>query len=415
MRHIYTSVDIGTDTIKVVVCELYHNRINLLATSSSKSKGIKKGLITDVKEASTSLKTAVEEVEVKLGIKIREVITSIPSYFAEFSVIKGEIDINSEDNLIDGRDISRVLESSMEGKIDEKHEMVAIMPIDFVLDSGEVVKDPKGYKSKKLQSRAVLATTPVKNIYSVVTLLEKNGLEVIELSLNGIGDMYALKNKDLENKVGTIINIGSETTTVSIYNKGIMVKNSIIGLGGKAIDNDISYMYKTSMIEAKKIKEKFALAHKKYASVNDLYDLVSEDGQIIKLNQYEVSDVVMARLEEVLTLAKKEINNLTNKKIEYIIITGGSSNMAHLEYLLDDIFGDNAKIARINLMGVRNNKYSVALGNIVYYVSKQKLKGKYDSMISEEDENNLSSVKKNLINISNESMLGKVVDYFFGE
>ena len=74
--------------------------------------------------------------------------------------------------------------------------------------------------------------------------------------------------------------------------------------------------------------------------------------------------------------------------------------MAHLEYLLDDIFGDNAKIARINLMGVRNNKYSVALGNIVYYVSKQKLKGKYDSMISEEDENNLSSVKKNLINIS---------------
>lgn len=415
MRHIYTSVDIGTDTIKVVVCELYHNRINLLATSSSKSKGIKKGLITDVKEASTSLKTAVEEVEVKLGIKIREVITSIPSYFAEFSVIKGEIDINSEDYLIDGRDISRVLESSMEGKIDEKHEMVAIMPIDFVLDSGEVVKDPKGYKSKKLQSRAVLATTPVKNIYSVVTLLEKNGLEVIELSLNGIGDMYALKNKDLENKVGTIINIGSETTTVSIYNKGIMVKNSIIGLGGKAIDNDISYMYKTSMIEAKKIKEKFALAHKKYASVNDLYDLVSEDGQIIKLNQYEVSDVVMARLEEILTLAKKEINNLTNKKIEYIIITGGSSNMAHLEYLLDDIFGDNAKIARINLMGVRNNKYSVALGNIVYYVSKQKLKGKYDSMISEDDENNLSSVKKNLINISNESMLGKVVDYFFGE
>lgn len=42
MRHIYTSVDIGSDTIKIVVCELYHGRYNLLATTSTKSSGIKK-------------------------------------------------------------------------------------------------------------------------------------------------------------------------------------------------------------------------------------------------------------------------------------------------------------------------------------------------------------------------------------
>ena len=45
MRHIYTSVDIGSDTIKIVVCELFNKKLNLLAASSIKSKGIKKGLI----------------------------------------------------------------------------------------------------------------------------------------------------------------------------------------------------------------------------------------------------------------------------------------------------------------------------------------------------------------------------------
>ena len=51
MKHIYTSIDIGSDTIKIVVCELYQNKLNLLAASSFKSKGIKKGLITDVELA----------------------------------------------------------------------------------------------------------------------------------------------------------------------------------------------------------------------------------------------------------------------------------------------------------------------------------------------------------------------------
>lgn len=42
MKHIYTSVDIGSDSIKIVVCELFKNKLNLLAASSFKSKGIKK-------------------------------------------------------------------------------------------------------------------------------------------------------------------------------------------------------------------------------------------------------------------------------------------------------------------------------------------------------------------------------------
>ena len=48
MKHIFSSIDIGSDTIKLVVCELYNNKLHLLAASSVKSKGIKKGLITNV-------------------------------------------------------------------------------------------------------------------------------------------------------------------------------------------------------------------------------------------------------------------------------------------------------------------------------------------------------------------------------
>ena len=39
-----------------------------------------------------------------------------------------------------------------------------------------------------------------------------------------------------------------------------------------------------------------------------------KDGETIKISQYEVSEVVMARIEEILVLARKEINTLGSGK-----------------------------------------------------------------------------------------------------
>ncbi|MBR1376784.1 MAG: cell division protein FtsA [Bacilli bacterium] len=412
MRNIYTSIDIGTDTIKIIVCELFHGKINLLASSSIKSRGIKKGLVSDVDEAAVSLKLAIEEIETKLGITIHDVITTIPSYSSMFTLIKGEVNIENEDGIITGDDVVRVLQQGM--NIEEVNmEMVTIMPISFILDGREHVKDPKGKVAKTLESRSILVTTPSRNIYSIMKLLDKCGLEAIDISIGGICDMFTLRNREIDDKVGVIINMGSDTTTISLYNKGIIIKDKLLEIGGKSIDNDIAYIYKTSMIEAKKLKEKFAIASVKHASVSDIYDLIAEDGKVVKVNQHEISEIVVARLEEIFAMIKKELFGITSKELDYIIITGGASNMPYLDVFLDSVF-KNAKIARTNLVGVRNNKYSSSLGNVVYYISKQKLKGEINGMLDDEEIDKMSSLKGNVL-ISNESMLGKVAQYFFGE
>lgn len=407
MRHIYTSVDIGTDTTKVVVTELYKGKLNLLAASSIKSRGIKKGLITDVNEASICLKKAISEVEKMLGFRIKKVLVNIPSYFSEFSKIEGEIKVDSPDSLISGYHISRVLESTLKNYSFSK-EIVSIIPIDFRVDGQTGIKDPKGLIGDVLGVRAVACLVPKKNIYSVVSLVDSIGLEVVDISLNAIGDVNAFKNRDIESKLGAIINIGHETTNVSIYNKGIIIKNSIIGMGAKNIDNDLSYMYKIDMNESSKVKEKFALAHKKYASKVEFFNISSLE----RINQFEVSDIVMSRIEEILSLSKKEISLLANRKMDYIIITGGVSNMEGFESIAHDVFNNDVIIGNVNIIGVRNNKYSSAIGNIVYYINHLKLLGESSSMIDLDDD---YVSRRNLSNITEESMLGKVFGYFFGD
>lgn len=414
MKHIYTSIDIGTDSVKVVVCEYFKNKLNLLSAASIKTDGLKKGLIVEPNKVKASLKKAIKQVETMLNIKIKKTILTVPSYHSKCQLVKADVSILGETGVVTGHDISNVFKIAAENNIESGYTMANIIPIDFKIDD-KLVKDPKGLAGGRLATRAILVSVPKKNIYSIITVLDSMHIETVDIVVNGLGDMYSFNTVDTKNDIGAIINIGSEITNVSLFNRGAILKNIIIDMGGKNIDQDIAYIYKISLEEAQKIKEKFALAHKRTANVNELYEVTNELGKKHKLNQFEVSEIVMSRLEEILNLSKKAIKSLTNKQIHYIIVTGGASNMSNFEYIVHQVLGKNASVGNIKLIGARNNKYSSAVGNIIYFIDTLKLKGANYSMISESDEEELSSPKKNILNISNESMLGKVFGYFFGE
>lgn len=414
MKHIYTSLDIGSDTIKIAVCELYQNKLNLLVSSSYKSKGIKKGLITDVELATSCIKEAIRETEDKLGLKIKRIITTIPSFNAEYSIVKGDIKINNEYSIVKNEDIIGVLENALKNQTFQSRELITMLPVDYSLDDKAFIKNPLNMRGNILGCRAILVTTPKKNVYSVIGILEKIGLEVVDISLNNIGDYYAFNSKKFEDKIGAIVNIGNDITNVSLYNKGVLVKSSIVNMGGSNIDRDISYMYKIGTTLARKLKTKFALAHTKNANVNDVIEVKNDSNDNFKINQYELSQIVSSRLEDILTEAKKEINLLTSKKIDYIIITGGSSNILDFEYIAKDVFGLDANIGNVKMLGLRDNSFSSCVGNIVYFISKLKLKNQDYSMISDDEFLQYTPSNNRRINTS-DSMFGKIFGFFFVE
>ena len=442
LKNVYTSIDIGSDSIKVVVCELHNNKLNLLATSSVKSKGIKKGLIVNADDAQASIKEAMEEInkvgakedavlngkfeensllelfkdiEQMLGIKINKVIASVPANNAEFTFIKGEVKIINENNVVSSDDIVKVLQSAMKAKITPEKEMVTIIPIDFRLDDAEGMQNPLGHKANKLASRAIMVSTPKKNIISVLSVIESMGIEVVDIMINSIGTINALKTREIDSQVGSIVNIGAETINVALYNKGTIVKNSIIPIGSSAIDDNIAKAYNLTLEKARIVKERFAVCHTKYASKNEFYDVVTKDSKKIRINQAEVSALVSKRYCQLLELIVKEITSLSGKQLDYVMFTGGATNAYRFDMLIKDKLGKKASVGSVTMVGLRNNQNSAAVGNIIYFINKLKLKGREYSMISKEDQDSLSSVNKNTANISSDSMLNKVVGYFFGE
>lgn len=408
MKEIYTGIDLGTDSIKVVVTEKINDKFQVLASVSSPSKGIENGYIVDTKSAINSVKQAMKKINEQLGIKITKVIACIPPANARMDIVLGKTNI-FDYNEISGLDISNVLQDALKGVDFHNEELVTAMPISFTVDEKNNIKNPKGMKGSVLESRVVISLVPKEPLYRILEVLKLSGIETVDISFTSVGDYYTIKNKKYDELVGAIINIGEDTTNVSIFNKGIQIKNSTLKVGSSYVDKDLTYVYRTSLANSRKMKENFAVGLASYADPNDMWEVQIDKDTKKELSQVNVSKVVEARIREILKLAKNEIKNLTNREIRYIIITGGMSEMACFSTIVEQEFGFVAKVCNINTMGARHNKFSSCYGITKYFDDKLSLRGKTYEMITKEEKEAMLSIDSN---ITNENMLSKVFGHF---
>lgn len=264
---------------------------------------------------------------------------------------------------------------------------------------------------ERIDVKAVITTLPKEPLYRILEVLKLSGLETVDIAFTSTGDYYTVKNKLLDSKVGAIINIGEDSTNIAVFNKGIQIKNAIIPIGSVNVDKDISYIFKTTLEESRKIKESFAVSMEEYADSNDLYEIKFSDGTTKEISQVGVSKVVEARVDEILKLAKNELKNLTKREISYIIVTGGLSEIAGFQYIVESKLGINAKVCNITTMGIRHNKYSSAMGIIKYFDDKLNLRDKSYTMIRKEDIESLISTEQKINN--NDNIISKVFGHFF--
>ena len=410
MRNIYSGIDIGSDTIKVVTGEYVNGNFNVLASTSVPSNGVRRGLIVDSDLVTESLKNAIKEVENILGMTIKKAIVTVPSNDRTLNVVESKIPILGE--FVTGFDVSKVLEEAVVGKLSQDEEVVSVVPIMFTINDVQHMVNPNGQKADTLSVKALLAVAPKKQIFDVLKVVTDAGIEVIDITFGCIGDYYEVRDTETDGKLGAIINIGRDKTEVSVFNKGILIKDSIINLGSKNVDKDISYVYETDVNTSKDLKENFAMAARSLSENGENVEVQLSDGNKSTISQLDVSGVVEARLEELLNLAKKEINNLTKRKISYIIITGGITELLGFNSVVENTLGIEGKVHNSTTPGIRDNKYTSATGIIKYFHDKMVLREREVSFVDDEDVDQMMINKKSMIELTDNTIISRIYGYF---
>ena len=259
MRKILASVDIGSSTIKLVVGEIQKSNLNVLACCEVPSHGIKNGYIVNPESASLAFKELFKKGETLLGLPIKQVLVCIPSYGTECFLSEGSITITSEDKVVSNDDMVKAMQKSVYNEELNGHELVSILPTKFVINDEETIKNPIGSIANKLTVHDVVVTAPSKNSAGIIKCIEELDVKVIDVCISPLSDFYEFKTDDMLSTVGAIVNIGYNNTTVSIFNKGILIKNAVLDMGSDVIDKDIAYIFKVSRKDACYLKERLAV------------------------------------------------------------------------------------------------------------------------------------------------------------
>lgn len=412
MRKIMSSLDIGYASIKLIVAEINKKKLYVLTSSIVNNDAVKKDMTIDYDILEGIIKKLLSDAKEKLGIEIKKTLLTIPTDSASFTINRARIDIKNEDNLITVDDMIKVVNLSGKNVVQDNMELVNITPLYYTLDDSSKTDIPVNTFSRSLEVKSIITSSSKDDVYKYLKVLDNLGVSVVDISYDVVGNYFAFKSDDMDTTCGIIIDIGYLSTSISVYNKGVLVNTLKIKVGSLNVLKDISYVYKISLDSAKEVYKKLGLGSSKNANNLEKIELKDNNGDKLIINQVNLSEIIESRVQEILSMAKKQINTLTKRQISYIICTGGIANIGDFDLNVLEIFGKNARIGYINTIGIRDTRYASTFGLIKWYDYNAKLKNYDYSILNLEDQEEFSKEESEAKTSSN-SIIGKVFDYFF--
>ena len=135
---------------------------------------------------------------------------------------------------------------------------------------------------------------------------------------------------EVEKRSGcALVDLGADTTTVSVYSKNILRHLAVIPLGSNNITKDIATLQMEES-DAEKMKLKYGSAYTDNNEIdNDLKYSIDPDRQV---ESRKFIEIVEGRLEEIIENVWYQIpSEYYDKLLGGIILTGGGSNMKNIE------------------------------------------------------------------------------------
>lgn len=344
-------IDIGTHSIKVIVVGFEKDKKDpvILATTTSETKGVRLGYITNVDDVVESIKKTIKQAENILGSKIHKANLSIGGINLASTISTGSVIISKADQEITNLDVQKVISNSEENLEIPNKKIIHTIPISYKLDGKDIYARPEGLHGIKLEVKTLFITCLKQNIDDLITALTLAKIDIEEITASPI----ILGNILLSNKqkmAGCIlVDIGFETVSSIVFENNIPISLNIFPIGSMDITKDIALGLKVSLEEAESIK---------------LGSVIGGD-----YSKKKVDEIIEARLGDIFELIGNQLKRL--KRFELlpagIIMTGGGSSINNIEEIARNQLKLPSKIGTIdpslnNKFKIRDNSIYTALG-----------------------------------------------------
>lgn len=331
-------IDIGSSKVATVVGmdSVETNELKIIGFNTTPARGVRKGLVVDIKEATEAVEDSVEKAERMAGHKINQAFVAVGGPHISSLNSHGIVAVSNPQGEINDDDVIRVVEAAKAISLSSTRKIIEVIPRDYIVDGQSGIKNPIGMSGVRLEVETHIITASSTNLKNQERILSDLGIENQGFVFSGLASAEAVLT-NTEKELGVVlVDIGGGKIDLSIYADGALSYSSSIPIGARHISNDIAVGLRVSLDSAEKIK----IFLSKSLGKNGTSTIEKKKAPQINLNELDlpenlsevslktlVDGIVAPRLEEIFKLIFEEIekSGFGQQIPSGLVITGGGA------------------------------------------------------------------------------------------
>ncbi len=351
-HEIIVGLDIGTTKIACIVGQKDEfGKIKILGYGKTESIGVKRGVVINIEDTVTSIKTAVAQAEEKSGVDIKYVNVGIAGQHIKSIQHRGSLIRQDADKEITNEEVEKLISDMYKLNMSPGEEIIEVIPQDFIIDDEDGIRHPVGMLGNKLEANFHIIIGQIaaaKNIYKCIV---KAGLEMADLILEPMASAQAVLSEEEKEAGVALVDIGGGTTDIAIFQDSIIRHTAVIPFGGDIVTEDVKEGCSIIRRHAEELKVKFGSALADENSENEVVAIPGLRGRPPKeITLKNLASIIQARMEEIIEHVHYEIktSGFEKKLIAGIVLTGGGSQLKHINQLTEFKTGIETRIGYPN-------------------------------------------------------------------
>lgn len=307
---IIAGLDVGSTAIRLVIGQKIETpsgeELQIIGAVSSPTVGVNKGVVSSIEETTSSISACLEKAERLIGVPITNVWVSINDPHVKCERSKGVVAVSKSDGEINEADVNRAIEAARALAVPVNYEILHVIPVKFSVDNQTDIKDPIGMSGIRLEVETLIIQGLSTQIKNLTKAIYRTGLEIEDLVLAPLAAAESVLTPKQKELGVALINIGSSTTSVAIYEERNLLHTAILPIGSEHITADIAIGLRCPINLAERIKREFGncnpaeIDREEEVDVSELVKEEDVNDDIEMISKYYVAEIIEARVEEIL-------------------------------------------------------------------------------------------------------------------
>lgn len=340
-RQLIGGIDVGTTKICSCIAEAVENQVHILGTGWVDSRGISKGMITNLSEAIRCIRTSVEQAEEEAGEVLDSVYASIGGKFLRCLNRVGTTEVRGRQGQVTGEDVQRAIREAEAGVVPEGAEVLHVLTQGFCLDNQNGIENPLGMSGKILTAKVhlVLHASPV--VKNLINAVQQANLAVQGVIMQPLASAEAVLTEDERELGAVVIDIGGGTTDLTVYARNAVWHSQVLPLGGTQVTKDVAFGLHVPLEDAERLKIEQGGVFPDAVPPEEMLEIAEMgSGRVRLYSRRLLCQIMEARCEEILASCRNVLQRtgLQLDLLTGIVLTGGGSLVSGLMEMAQRIF-----------------------------------------------------------------------------